>query len=263
MFPETATPTIVELKKINQSYDDGKTFIIKDFDFIVKDNPVSGQFVCILGKSGCGKSTILRYISGLQQPTSGEIQINGKKIDENAERVSMVFQQYSSMPWYTVYENIALPLQYKNAPDAEIKQKVTEMIQFVGLKGHENKYAKSPILSGGQLQRVAIARSLIANPQILLMDEPFGALDVNTRLQMQDLLRSVWNKYQSTIIFITHDISEAVYLSDDIYIMAANPGRIVEHVHVNLPQPRTHEIKRNKIYLDLVFDIEDKMMKLV
>jgi NitT/TauT family transport system ATP-binding protein len=263
MFPEAKTPTIVELKNINQTYDNGKSYIIKDFDFIIKDNPVSGQFVTILGKSGCGKSTILRYISGLQQPSSGEIFINEKKIDENAERISMVFQQYSSLPWYTVFENIALPLKYKNIPNAEIKQKVNEMIQFVGLQGHENKYARNPILSGGQLQRVAIARSLISNPQILLMDEPFGALDVNTRLQMQDLLLNVWNKYQSTIIFITHDISEAVYLSDDIYIMSANPGRIIEHIKVDLPKQRNHEIKRNKIYLDLVFQIEDKMMKLV
>ncbi|MFN8283732.1 MAG: ABC transporter ATP-binding protein [Chitinophagales bacterium] len=255
-------PIIIELKNVSQTYDNGKTVIIKDFNFIVRDNPIAGQFVAILGKSGCGKSTILRYISGLQAPTQGEILIDNKPINDNTDRIGMVFQQYSSMPWYTVFENISLPLKFKGTPDKEIKQKVTEMIEFVGLKGHENKYATSPVLSGGQLQRVAIARSLISNPKIVLMDEPFGALDVNTRLQMQDLLLQIWAKYQSTIVFITHDISEAVYLSNDIYIMASNPGRIVEHIEVNLPKARTREVKRDKTYLDLVFQIEDKMMQL-
>ena len=171
----------------------------------------------ILGTSGCGKSTVLRYIAGLQKPTAGSVLINDKEVSED-NRVAMVFQQYSSLPWLTVLDNVSLALEFKGISDKEKKAKALEMIELVGLAGHENKYAQYPTLSGGQLQRVAIARSLIANPEILLMDEPFGALDINTRLQMQDLLTGLWHKFHPTIIFVTHDISEAVYLGDDIFL---------------------------------------------
>lgn len=260
-FQNTSLPDIIELKNINQSYDGGKTYIIKDFNLLIEDKPNQGQFVIILGASGCGKSTILRYIAGIQKPTQGEVLIKNRPRNDD-DRIGMVFQQYSSFPWMTVLDNVALGLKYKGVSQKERNEKAMEMIKTVGLDGHEKKFAKYPTLSGGQLQRVAIARSLLVNQEILLMDEPFGALDTYTRLRMQEFLINIWEKVHPTIILVTHDISEAVYLGDDIYLMAANPGVITEHIKVNLPTHRTRDIKRDKTFIDLVYYIEDKMMQL-
>jgi NitT/TauT family transport system ATP-binding protein len=251
---------VIELDGIGQSYDGGNNWIIKDLKFLVEDKPAQGQFVVILGMSGCGKSTLLRYIAGLQDPTEGKVLINGKPVDKT-NRVSMVFQQYSSLPWMTVLDNVGLALRYKGVSKKDRDIKALEIIELVGLAGHENKFAQYPTLSGGQLQRVAIARSLLANPEILLMDEPFGALDIRTRLQMQDLLSDIWNKFHSTIIFVTHDISEAVYLGDDIYIMKSAPSRFVEHIHVDLPIKRNRNTKREQRYTELVHLVEDTMVR--
>lgn len=259
LFTDTGNENIVELKKVSQSYDGGENFIIKDLDFLVEDKPAQGQFVVILGMSGCGKSTLLRYIAGLQQPTEGDVLIHEEPINQN-KRVGMVFQQYSSLPWMSVLENVSLSLRYKGIGKEERHQKAMEMIELVGLAGHEHKFAQYPTLSGGQLQRVAIARSLLASPDILLMDEPFGALDISTRLQMQDLLADIWLKFHPTIIFVTHDISEAVYLGDDIYIMKSAPSQFVEHIHIDLPFHRTRETKRDPHFVELVHLVEDKMV---
>ena len=261
-FTNTDLPDIVNLTGVSQSYDGGKTFVIKDLDLLIEDKPGQGQFVVLLGASGCGKSTLLRYIAGLQQPTSGAVYLNERVLDDS-KRVSMVFQQYSSLPWLTVLENVGLGLQFKGMGEKERTTKAMDMIKLVGLEGQEKKYAQYPTLSGGQLQRVAIARSLLANPDILLMDEPFGALDINTRLQMQDLLLSIWKQFHPTVIFVTHDISEAVYLGDDIYIMKSPPSRIVEHIHVDLPMNRNREMKRGARFNELVREVEDKMIKVV
>jgi len=254
-------PDIIELQKINQSYDGGKTFIIKDLDLLLENEPGENQVISILGASGCGKSTLLRYVSGLQVPTSGEVKLYGKPIDYKTI-VGMVFQKYSSLPWLTVKENVALGLEFQGVSESERNQRALEMVDLVGLTGHENKYAEYPTLSGGQLQRVAIARSLLANPKILLMDEPFGALDINTRLNMQELLMSILKKVKDmAIIFVTHDITEAVYISDDIYMMSANPGQIVEHVKVPF-EGRSHLLKRDMKFVKLVYEIEDKMKEI-
>jgi len=258
-FNDSEYENIIELRGISQSYDGGKNWIIQGLDFLVEDKPAQGQFVVILGASGAGKSTVLRYIAGLQRPTEGTVLIKGKPIGE-ATRVGMVFQQYSSLPWRTVLDNVALPLEYQGVPEKERIERSREMIELVGLAGHEDKFAQYPTLSGGQLQRVAIARSLIANPDILLMDEPFGALDINTRLQMQDLLTEIWHRIHPTIIFITHDIPEAVYLADDIYMMKPAPSRFTEHVKVDLPLQRSRETKRTDRYIELVRLVEDKMI---
>ncbi len=260
-FTDTGLPKIIQLKNISQSYDNGKVTILKDLEFLIEDTPDKGQFIVILGPSGCGKSTVLRYIAGLQTPTTGEVYINGKLRTEQ-DRIGMVFQRYSSFPWLTVWENVALGLKYRNVPKDERKERAMEMIKIVGLEGHENKYAQYPSLSGGQLQRVAIARSLLVNNEIILMDEPFGALDTNTRLRMQDFVIKVWEKVQPTIVFITHDISEAVYLADDIYIMDNAPSKFIEHIDVNLPFERDRSIKRDPNFVNLVHYIEDKMMSL-
>ncbi|PKV53096.1 NitT/TauT family transport system ATP-binding protein [Aquimarina sp. MAR_2010_214] len=250
---------IIELRNVFQSYDNGKTNIIENLDLLVEDKPMQGQFTVILGMSGCGKSTLLRYIAGLQEPTSGTVLVKGKPVSKE-NRVSMVFQQYSSLPWMTVLDNVGLGLRFKGVSKKERDEKAMEMIQLVGLDGHQKKYAQYPTLSGGQLQRVAIARSLMSNPEILLMDEPFGALDVKTRLQMQDLLIGIWEKFSPTILFVTHDIQEAVYLADDIYIMKHAPSQFVKHIDIDLPFQRTRETKRLQHFDELVHEVEDAMM---
>ena len=257
---DSALSNIIELRNVKQTYD-GKTMILDGLDFIVQDKPAQGQFVVILGASGCGKSTLLRYIAGLQEPTSGEVFLKEKPIQSAGVRAGMVQQQYSSLPWMTVLENVTLGLQIQGMPEKDRIAKAQEILEMVGLKGHEDKYAVYPTLSGGQLQRVAIARSIVANPDILLMDEPFGALDVSTRLQMQDLLEDIWLKYHPTIIFVTHDIEEAVYLADDIYVMAARPGRFVWHKQVDLPFNRTKDVKRSQKFNDIVREVEDIMLE--
>jgi NitT/TauT family transport system ATP-binding protein len=251
---------IIELKDIGQSYDGGKNWIIKDLNFLIEDKPDKGQFVVIMGMSGSGKSTLLRYVAGLQKPTQGEVLIHDKPVDQS-NRVSMVFQQYSSLPWMTVLENVGLALKYKGVSKKERDARAMEMIIDMGLEGHQDKYAQYPSLSGGQLQRVAIGRSLLANSEIILMDEPFGALDIKTRLQMQDLLSGIWNKFHPTVVFVTHDISEAVYLGDEVFILKSQPSNFVEYLKVDLPLERQRATKRTPEYIKLVHELEDKMIE--
>jgi NitT/TauT family transport system ATP-binding protein len=258
-FINTPLPDIIELKNISLKYDDADHYIIKDLNLLIEDKPDQGQFIVLLGKSGCGKSTLLRFIAGLQKPTSGEVLLYGKPRTD--EKIAMVFQSYSSFPWLTVLENVEMSLKFAGVSKKERAARAMEMVQLVGLDGHEKKFAKSPQLSGGQLQRVAIARSLLANPQILIFDEPFCSLDINTRLAMQDLLRDIWMKFQSTIIFVTHDIAEAVYLGDDVYILRTNPASIEEAIKIDLPVNRSRSIKRDPRFIRLVYEIEDKMIK--
>jgi NitT/TauT family transport system ATP-binding protein len=240
---------IINLQHIVQIYKGKKSdfVLFDDLNLDIKDFENIGQFVSILGPSGCGKSTILRYISGLQQPTKGKVLIYGKEKTEK-DTIPMVFQQYSSLPWKTVLDNIALPLLMKGVSKQESYEKARNMIKIAGLTGHEHKWAKYPLLSGGQLQRVAIARNLIASPQILLMDEPFGALDIATRTNMQHTLLNIFNNssLDPTVIFVTHDISEAVLLSNRIYIMANNPGRIHKMVDIDLPKVRDVSMKKSE-----------------
>ena len=260
-FQDTELENIIEMRGISQSYDGGKSYIIQDLSFLVQNKPKRGEFVSILGMSGSGKSTLLRYIAGLQKPTSGEVFVRGKAVGNDDNRVSMVFQQYSSLPWMSVLDNVALGLRFKGISKEEREERAMEMIRKVGLAGHERKYAQYPTLSGGQLQRIAIARSLLATPDIILMDEPFGALDIKTRLQMQDMLADIWTEVHPTVIFVTHDISEAVYLGDDIYILKSAPSHFVEHISVDLPFERNRELKRSAHFTELVHDVEDRMIR--
>lgn len=264
-FENTALPDIIEFKNINQIYYDPKTkkenVVIKDLNLLIEDKPGQGQFVCILGKSGCGKSTLLRFLAGLQTPTSGEILIHGKPRTKD-EKISMVFQKYSSFPWLSVLDNVGFGLKLAGLSKKARDEKAMEMIRIAGLEGQENKYPTE--LSGGQQQRVAIARSLLCNSSILLLDEPFGALDSATRMKMQDFLASIWKKslQDMTIIFVTHDIPEAVYMADEIWIMGANPGQIVERIYIDIPIDRAKDMKRTKKFTDYVFAIEDKLNSL-
>lgn len=259
---------ILELKNISQIYrdKDGKENVVfENFNFKIKDVVNSGQFIVIVGPSGCGKSTILRYFSGLQKPTSGEIFIDNKP-QTDKDRIGMVFQQYSSLPWLTVLQNVCVALELKGVPKKERIERAMEMINLVGLNGHENKYAQYPILSGGQLQRVAVARNLVSGDKIMLLDEPHSGLDTKTKLEMDDLLCSIWvdigKKVDVTFVMVTHDLQEAVYLSDRIYVMDSNPGRIVENIKIDLSSERNPLTKREKKFSEYVYYVEDLIMKL-
>ena len=258
-FPNTALPDLVELRGVSQQYPGNPNKILDGVNYLVEDLPGLPQFDVILGPSGCGKSTLLRYIAGLQDPTSGEVLIKGQPRKEE-DTVGMVFQQYSSMPYYTVLENVMLGLKFKGVPLKEARQRALEMIELVGLTGHEKKFAKYPTLSGGQLQRVAIARSLVCNPEILLMDEPFGALDTNTRFKLQVQLADITAKLQSTVIFVTHDIPEAVFLAQRIFVMRANPGHIAYQLEVHLPFPRTMDTLSDPLFVGYVKQLRDQMI---
>lgn len=258
---------VLELRGIHQTYFDPKTqkdvVVFNDFNLAVDDYPGMGQFVVIMGKSGCGKSTLLRYWTGLQKPTAGEVYISGGPIGDH-QSMPMVFQQYSSLEWLSVLKNVALPLTIKGVATKQAEEQAMEMIRVVGLDGHENKFAKMPQLSGGQLQRVAIARCLVANPNMLLLDEPYGALDGFTRAKMQFFLMDIFQQRElaelnPTVVLVTHDPREAVLLGHDIYIMDANPGRIVKHIQPDLPGRRDRGIRKDPRFIEIVSYIEDVM----
>ena len=253
--PVSGLADVINLVNINQIYSEisPPNVVFKDFNLDIKDIKDRGQFITLMGKSGCGKSTLLRYISGLQEPTSGEVFIYGKK-RTSKDRIPMVFQQYTSFEWKTVLQNVALPLILKGVPKKEANDKAMDMIKVVGLAGHENKWAKYPTLSGGQLQRVAIARNLVVNPQILLMDEPFGALDTVTRKQIQLFLRSIFEhaKLDPTVIFVTHSESEAVFLSSDIYILDSGPATVRHHFKIDLPEIRDDSVRYSTQFTEYV-----------
>ncbi|MEL4305846.1 ABC transporter ATP-binding protein [Methanococcoides sp. LMO-2] len=194
------------------------------------------EFVCFIGPSGCGKTTLLRTIAGLEFPDSGEITLDGEKITVPDSKRGMVFQEYSLFPWRTVIQNITFGLQMKGLSKNESLEKGEKYLKLVGLEQFRNSYPYE--LSGGMRQRVAIARALANEPKVLLMDEPFGALDAQTRNTLQNELLDVWAKDQITIIFVTHSVDEAVFLADKIVVMTARPGKIKKVIDVELPRPR-------------------------
>jgi NitT/TauT family transport system ATP-binding protein len=198
------------------------------------------EFLSIVGPSGCGKSTLLRVVAGLIEPTSGDILLDGRFIKGPGADRGMVFQSYTLFPWLTVKGNVEFGPRLKGLPSSERARLAQDYLEMVGLKGFENSYPKE--LSGGMMQRVAIARALANDPEVLLMDEPFGALDAQTRTIMQELLVNLWQRTPKTIIFVTHDIDEALFISDRVYIMTARPGRIKQVLNVELPRPRTYDI---------------------
>ncbi len=196
----------------------------------------AGSFVSIIGPSGCGKSTLLRLIAGLARPTSGTIQLDGELISGVSEKTGFVFQSYALFPWLTVVDNIAFPLAMKNVPKAQRRAQAMEYVGRFGLSGFERSYPVE--LSGGMQQRVAIARSLIDNAEVLLMDEPFGALDSQTRSCMQQFLLEVWRQTCCTILLITHNIDEAVYLGQRVICLTQRPARVGDDIPVEVPYPR-------------------------
>jgi len=207
------------------------------------------EFATILGPSGCGKSTLLRIVAGLMRPTRGVVRLDGSAIGGPGRDRGMVFQSYTLFPWLTVMENIQFGLGLSGVPKAEQEQIAKAFVEKVGLRGFEEAYPKA--LSGGMKQRVAIARALANNPAILLLDEPFGALDAQTRSLMQELLTQVWEELHKTILFVTHDVEEAVFLSDRVFIMTARPGRIKAEIGIPLERPRSYELKASEAFLTL------------
>jgi NitT/TauT family transport system ATP-binding protein len=210
---------------------------LRPIDLAVADN----DFVAILGPSGCGKSTLLRLIAGLDRPTSGTILLDGRPVGGPGPDRGMVFQSYTLFPWLTVAENVGFGLREKGVPAAQRETIVAGWLARVGLEGFARHYPRQ--LSGGMQQRTAIARALANDPAILLLDEPFGALDNQTRALMQELLLGIWERERKTVLFVTHDIEEAIFLASRVVVMSARPGRIKAEVAIDLPHPRPYTIK--------------------
>jgi len=199
------------------------------------------DFICILGPSGCGKSTLLRIVAALDQPTTGRVLLDDQPVARPGPDRGMVFQSYTLFPWLTVQQNICFGLREKGLPQAEQDRTAAHFIERVGLRGFESHYPK--MLSGGMQQRTALARALANDPKILLLDEPFGALDNQTRALMQELLLGIWEADRKTVLFVTHDIDEAIFMANRVAVMTARPGRIKSDVRVDLPHPRHYTVK--------------------
>jgi NitT/TauT family transport system ATP-binding protein len=231
-----------------------KTEALRDINLEVEDEFAPdgkdiGEFRVLLGPSGCGKSTILRLIAGLDFPTSGDVIVNGKRVAGPGRDRGMVFQKYTSFPWLTVAENIAYGMKINGVPADQRQETVNKLVKAVGLSGFERSYPAS--LSGGMQQRVAIARTLAVRPAAIMMDEPFGALDAQTRADMQELLVNIWEESASTILFVTHDVEEAIYLADRIFILSARPGTIVEDLPVPFSRPRSPDVRDKAEFREL------------
>lgn len=222
---------VLEISDLNKRFDTDKgvTHALKNIELAVEE----GEFITIIGPSGCGKSTLLKIIAGLDVELSGSVRIEGKEVSGTSIDKGFIFQEPRLFPWYTVEQNIAANYSLRNK---EVRKKVDELIQLVRLEGFAQAYPKE--LSGGMAQRVAIARALLRNPKVLLLDEPFGALDAFTRSHMQEVLLDIWQKNRTTMLFVTHDIDEAINMGGRVVIMNARPGSIRKTVKIDLPYPR-------------------------
>ena len=227
-----AQVNVDNVSKLHFSIKGEPLLALVDVTFQVEKN----EFFSIVGPSGCGKTTLLNLLAGFEQPTRGELRVGGKVITEPGWERAVVFQEYALFPWYTVSQNIRYGLQRKRLPEAEQRRLVDHYIGLVGLRGFESRYPRE--LSGGMRQRVSIARALAVNPSILLMDEPFASLDIQTREYMQDELLKIWQREPKTVIFVTHSIDEAIKLSDRVAIMGPRPGRIEQIETVDFERPR-------------------------
>ncbi len=254
-----AHPPVVEFEKVTKIYG-GSHLAIKEVSFSVEDKAGHGEFVAILGPSGCGKSTVLRLIAGLrpQHPaTTGSVRVLGQPVVGPGADRGMVFQDYTSFDHRTVEDNVAFGLECRGMGRKERLALAREWIGKVGLSVDSDAGKFPHQLSGGMRQRVAIARTLILNPRIILMDEPFGALDPSTRMHMQDLLVGLWRDLQATVFFVTHSIEEAVYLGDRIYVMSSPPGTILRELSVPPPDRPAHLMQREPSFLSVVFELRD------
>lgn len=228
-------PVVLEIEKLGRQFagEHGPVTALRDISLKVHRR----EFVCVIGPSGCGKSTLIRIVAGLDDPTSGRMLVDGKETSGPCPERGMVFQGYTLFPWLTVKKNVMFGLEMAGRPGSEAEGEARQWIDLVGLSKFADTYPHQ--LSGGMKQRVAIARALAPNPRVLLMDEPFGALDAQTRAQMQAHLLEIWRNVDVTILFITHDLDEAIFLADRIVVLKANPGEIQEIIEVPVPRPRS------------------------
>ncbi len=242
----------LEIIGLCKSFADPKTSqiieVLDDIHYHVHD----GRFVSIVGPSGCGKTTLLRVIAGLEKPSSGNLLLDGRKISHDVDRIGLVFQEYALLPWRTTLQNIELGLEIMEVPKEERRAAAMGYIRSFGLKDFENRYPHE--LSGGMQQRVAIARTLITDPRVVLMDEPFGSLDSQTRNNLQSFLLGLWQKKKVSIIFVTHNVDEAVFLSDEVLVFSKRPARITDRFEITASRPRertsTDSNRMRKMILD-------------
>ncbi len=256
-------PPVVEFRGVTKRF--GDLTVVKDVTFTVPDLPNKGEFVAILGPSGCGKSTVLRLIAGLKPhhpATEGTVLVSGRPVIEPGPDRSMVFQDYTSFDNRTVEDNVAFGLECRGVGAKERRERAREWIARVGLDVDRDARKYPHQLSGGMRQRVAIARTLILSPRIILMDEPFGALDPTTRLNMQQLLVDLWREAQATVFFVTHSIEEAVYLGDRVYVFSSAPGTILREMTLPAPHLPPKEMQRQPEFVERVFEIRDTIDKL-
>lgn len=255
-------PPVVEFKKVTKIFNLGtkqEFTAIKNVSFVVEDLVNQGEFITIVGPSGCGKSTVLRLIAGLEPhhpPTMGEVLVKGKPVEGPGADRGMVFQSYTSFDNRTVLDNIAFGLECKGVSKGERYEMARHWIKRVGLNIDKDQYKYPHELSGGMRQRVAIARTLILKPRIILMDEPFGALDPITRIHMQDLLVDLWREVEATVFFVTHSISEAVYLGDRCFIFSNSPGTILKELEVPRPDRPAAVMQKEPQFQETVFHIQ-------
>lgn len=245
---KTDAPGTVVASGVSHTYvsNGEETPALADISFTVE----KGRFVSIVGPSGCGKSSLLMMLAGLQEPSAGEILCGGRPMPEpDPERIGVVFQEASLFPWLTAEQNVEFPLSLKGMPRGERHERSREALALVGLEAFADRTPHE--LSGGMKQRVSIARGLVQDPPILMMDEPFAALDEQTRFSMGDELLRIWEQTHKTILFVTHSLGEALYLADEVLVMSARPGRIVDRIAVDLPRPRKFEMMSSPRFVEL------------
>jgi len=261
-------PPVVEFDKVTKIFNQGsknEAVAIKDISFVVEDLPNVGEFITMVGPSGCGKSTVLRIIGGLDPhfpPTTGRVLIGNKPIDGPGADRGMVFQSYTSFDNRVVLDNVAFGLECRGMSKKERYDEARRWIQKVGLNVDRDQYKYPNELSGGMRQRVAIARTLALKPRIILMDEPFGALDPTTRLHMQDLLINLWKEVQATVFFVTHSITEAVYLGDRCFIFSSSPGTLLKEIELPRPDKHAAEAERDPAFQQTVYEVRDIIQEL-
>lgn len=245
---KSASPFLGHFRDVRQSFKrpgQSELVAIERISFDLK----AGTLVSLLGPSGCGKTTFLKIVGGLIRATSGKVQINGVDVTEPHADFGIAFQQANLMPWRTVLKNVLFPMELRHELGASVRQRALDLLKLVGLEDFEDAYPSQ--LSGGMQQRVALCRALVHEPKLLLMDEPFGALDELTRMEMQDLLLDIRAKTRATIMFVTHSISEAIYLSDAVVVFSKRPAVIADYLEVSLPYPRTAEVRYSAEFTEL------------
>ena len=261
--PASAAPIAIELSEASVTFGRGARAVpaLSTTTLRIAD----GEFVALVGPSGCGKSTILRLVSGLVQPSTGVVIVGGREVAARALRVGMAFQNPTMLPWMTIERNIMLPLkivepfrsQFRKLRKTEFRDKANTLLEQVGLKGFGNRYPWQ--LSGGMLQRANLCRALIHEPRMLLLDEPFGALDQFTREELWSILQDLWIAHKPTVLLVTHDLREAAFLADRVFCMSARPGRIIAERRVRFPRPRSLEVTYTTEFTDLVHDLRSQI----